>query len=86
VKLYRLKCLVRGPHDNDEGKYVAEAPDLPGCRAWGDTAAEALEDLQSVVTAFIESYRDRGDALPDAVRKTARDEGKEAVSELLVAV
>ena len=37
---------------------------LPGCRAWGDTAAQALEHLQSVATAFIESYKEMGGKLP----------------------
>jgi predicted RNase H-like HicB family nuclease len=86
VKLYRLRCLVRGSGEAGEGRFVAEAPDLPGCRAWGGTAAEALENLQSVVAAFIESYRDRGDSLPAAVRKKAREVSPEGVSELLVAV
>lgn len=86
MKLYRLRCLVRGPDETDEGKYMAEAPDLTGCRAWGDTAAEAIENLQGVVTAFIESYRDRGDPLPAVVQNASREEGREAVSELLVAV
>ena len=67
MKLYRLPLVMQEPDDGGEGKYMAEIPSLPGCRAWGDTAAEALENLQSVATAFIESYRDRGDALPPEV-------------------
>ncbi|MBM3946646.1 MAG: type II toxin-antitoxin system HicB family antitoxin, partial [SAR202 cluster bacterium] len=47
MKLYRLSCLIREPEETDEGKYLAEVPALPGCRAWGDTAAEALENLQA---------------------------------------
>jgi predicted RNase H-like HicB family nuclease len=48
------------PGEETEDKYLAEIPTLPGCRAWGDTAAQALEHLQSVTAAFIESYKDRG--------------------------
>ena len=59
MDLYRLRFVLREPSDETEGKYLAEIPDLPGCRAWGDTSAQALESLQSVATAFIESYRDR---------------------------
>ena len=43
---------------------MAEIPALPGCRAWGDTTDQALENLQSVATAFIESYKEMGDKLP----------------------
>jgi predicted RNase H-like HicB family nuclease len=86
MKFYRLNCVVQGPEDTDEEKYLAEAPDLPGCRAWGNTAAEALENLQSAVAAFIESHQDRGEKLSAAVRKSVREESPDAVSELLVAV
>lgn len=64
MKLYKLPLVMHEPSEDIEGKYMAEVPALPGCRAWGDTAAEALESLQSVASAFIESYRDRGDTLP----------------------
>ena len=72
MDLYRLRAVLREPSDETEGKYLAEIPDLPGCRAWGDTPAQALESLQSVASAFMASYRDRGDPLPPKVEKSAR--------------
>ena len=35
--------------------YLAEVPVLPGCRAWGATAEEALHNLEGVATDFIAS-------------------------------
>ena len=67
MKLYRLPLVMNEPREDTEDKYIAEVPTLPGCRAWGDTAAEALENLQSVAAGFIESYRSRGDPLPPEV-------------------
>lgn len=87
MKLYRLPLVLHKPDDGEEGEYLAEIPALPGCRAWGDTAAAALENLQSVATAFIESYRDRGDALPPEVEAASLESaGTQVVSEVLVAV
>ena len=63
MKLYRLKFTLTEPSEGTEDKYLAEVPDLPGCRAWGDTAAQAVENLQSVAVAFMESCRDHGDVL-----------------------
>ena len=86
MKLYRLPLLMHEPSEDTEDKYMAEVITLPGCRAWGDTAAEALENLQSVATAFIESYYSRGDPLPpevEAVSSESVDIG--TVSEVLVA-
>lgn len=64
MKLYRLHLVMYEPSEDTEEKYMSEVTALPGCRAWGDTAAETLENLQSVAAAFIESYRSRGDPLP----------------------
>jgi len=75
------------PREDTEDKYMAEVPALPGCRAWGDTAAEALENLQSVAAAFIESYRSRGDALPPEVEAASSESvDTQILSEVLVAV
>lgn len=63
-KQYRLPVVIRAPSEETEDKYLAEIPALPGCRAWGDTPAQAVEYVQSVATAFIESYRERGQTLP----------------------
>ena len=87
MKLYRLPLVMHEPTDDSENKYMAEVPALPGCRAWGDTAADALENLQSVAAAFIESYRSRGDSLPAEVEAVSSESiDNQMVSEVLVAV
>ena len=67
MKLYRLPLVLNEPSEDTEDRYIAEVPTLPGCRAWGDTATEALENVQSVAAQFIESYRSAGDPLPAEV-------------------
>ncbi len=87
MKLYRLPLVLREPSEDTEDQYLAEIPALPGCRAWGETAAQALENLQGVATAFIESYRAKGDALPPEVESASQEvAGTESLSEVLVAV
>ncbi len=76
MDLYRLPSVLREPSDETEGKYLAEIVALPGCQAWGDTTVQALESLQSVAAAFIQSYRDRGDPLPPQVAAAIVDAGK----------
>ena len=87
MDLYRLRAVLREPSEETENKYLAEIPDLPGCRAWGNTSAETLESLQNVAAAFIESYRDRGAPLPPQVAAAIVDARElRGVSEVLVAV
>ena len=86
MKLYRMRFILRQPSEDTENKYLAEIPGLPGCRAWGDTAAQALENLQGVATAFIESCRDRGEPLPPEVAAAEEDlDEDQTVSEVMVA-
>jgi predicted RNase H-like HicB family nuclease len=71
MKQYRLPVTVHQPGEETDNKYMAEVPILPGCRAWGETPAEALENLRSVAGEFILSYQEHGDVLPEAVEETA---------------
>ncbi len=66
---YRLPYTLREPSPETEDMYLAEVPVLPGCRAWGATAEEALENLDGVAADFIESYKQHGDELPAEIAK-----------------
>ena len=59
------------PSEETENKYMAEIPLLTGCRAWGDTPAEALENLRGVAGEFIRSFKEHGQRLPRQVEDTA---------------
>lgn len=59
------------PGAETENKFMAEVPILPGCRAWGDSLAEALDNLRSVAGEFLLSYKEHGDPLPREVEETA---------------
>ena len=69
MKLYKLRLVIYEPSEETEDKYMAEVPALPGCRAWGDSPTEVMENLQSVAAGFIDSYRSSRDALPPEVEK-----------------
>ena len=84
MKHYKLRYVMHDPSKDTEDKYMAEIPDLPGCRAWGDTPEEALDILSSVAASFIESYIDHGDELPSAVASRLID--STTTNELLVPV
>ncbi len=67
-KHYRLLCALYDPSQSTEpDKYMAETPSFPNCVAWGDTPEEAIEILESVVAATIQTYQERGYSLPPGV-------------------
>lgn len=64
---YKLPYTLRAPSEETEDMYLAEAPVLPGCRAWGATAEEALFNLEGTAADYIASGEEHGDPLPAEV-------------------
>ena len=50
--------------DEDAG-FIAEAPDLPGCSAFGDTEADAAGEAQGAIAAWLEAATAAGRAIPE---------------------
>lgn len=71
MKQYKLPVIIHQPSEETENKYLAETTLLQGCRAWGDTPDEAMDNLHSVAGEFIRSMKAHGERLPKAVEETA---------------
>jgi predicted RNase H-like HicB family nuclease len=51
---------------SDEDKaFIAEAPELPGCMADGETYQQALANLEAIIHEWIETARELGRAIPE---------------------
>lgn len=44
--------------------FVAEAPELPGCMAHGETREAALRNVQNAIELWIETSRELGEPVP----------------------
>ena len=64
-----LTYAVHEPSEDNGFLYELEVIELPGCRAWGATEAEALDYLHDVAGAFLDSYREQGKPLPGRVEE-----------------
>jgi predicted RNase H-like HicB family nuclease len=51
--------------------FIAEAIDLPGCSAFGETQSEAIVELQNAIKAWIAAATAAGNAIPPPRRKVA---------------
>ena len=49
--------------EEDEG-YIADIPDLEACSAFGETAAEALREVELAKSAWLEAARAVGKPVP----------------------
>jgi len=50
---------------DEDAAYVAEAPELPGCAADGETYAQALANAEVVIREWIETARELGRPIPE---------------------
>ncbi|MDQ3954379.1 MAG: type II toxin-antitoxin system HicB family antitoxin [Actinomycetota bacterium] len=51
-------------YSDEDGRYIADIPDLRFCSASGETPEEALQEVLKAKQAWIEAAKDRGDELP----------------------
>jgi len=49
---------------NEDGAYIAEIPELPGCMADGETAQQALANVEIIAEEWIETARELGREIP----------------------
>ena len=50
---------------NEDNKFIVEVPELSGCMADGQTAAEALENAEIIIDEWIETAQELGREVPE---------------------
>lgn len=50
---------------NEDQVFVAEAPELPGCMAHGETEELALKNIKDAIQLWIDTAREFGDPVPE---------------------
>lgn len=56
---------------DEDGCYLADVPELPGCIAHGASYQEALANAEAAMTHWLEVARELGRTIPQPRRKTA---------------
>jgi len=49
----------------DDGSFVAEVPELPGCMADGNTYQEALLNAEIIIQEWLDTARELGRNIPE---------------------
>ena len=49
---------------SEDNSYISEVPELPGCMANGDSYAEALRNVEIVISEWIETAKMLGRDIP----------------------
>ena len=56
--------LCQGTHPGEDGTYTAEIFEFHGCYAEGDTADEAIKNLEDAAASWIEAAIEQGQEIP----------------------
>jgi predicted RNase H-like HicB family nuclease len=56
---------------HDDGCWIADVPDLKYCSAHGDTPTEAVDEAQEAIALWVETARETGIPIPEAVYRPA---------------
>lgn len=48
----------------EDNAFIAEAPELPGCMADGETSQDALANIEIIINEWLETAREEGREIP----------------------
>ena len=60
--MYKYEIIVYW--SEEDGAFIAEVPELPGCAADGATYRDAIENVEIVIQEWIETARELGRSIP----------------------
>ena len=61
-----MKMRVIIEQDEDE-KFIATCPTLPGCVSEGDTRGQALANIEDAIAGYLKSLRKHGEPVPPSI-------------------
>jgi predicted RNase H-like HicB family nuclease len=69
--IYPYPLKLRPLTEAEGGGWLAEVPDLPGCRSDGETPQEAVDSVQDAIACWIEAAAEDGRPVPAPSRQAA---------------
>ncbi len=60
----RFRVLIE---QDEDGVFVVECPNLPGCISQGKTREEALANIRDAIQGYLASLEKHGEAIPPTV-------------------
>ena len=60
----KLRVIIE---QDEDGRFVATCPTLPGCVSQGETRSEARANIIDAIAGYIESLRKHGEPIPPAI-------------------
>ncbi len=65
---------------DEDGKFIASCPTLPGCWSQGDTRDEARQNIAEAMAGYLDSLKKHGDPIPPPINEDVIDIDVERVA------
>ena len=65
----KFKYRIEVSYSQEDDCYIAVVPELPGCNAFGDTAEEAVKEVETAIELWIELAKEMGREIPEPALK-----------------
>ena len=65
-------CLIEVFWSEEDGGFIAVAPDLPGCSAFGDSAAESFREMDDAMQSWLQACQAMGRPAPKPEARARR--------------
>jgi len=67
--MYKYELIIYW--SEEDGAFIVEVPELPGCMADGKTYKEAVNNAQKVISEWLETAKELGREIPSPKGKLA---------------
>jgi antitoxin HicB len=62
----KMRVLIE---QDEDGRFVATCPTLPGCLSQGNTQQEARANIQDAIAGYLESLRKHDEPVPPPISR-----------------
>ena len=80
MDIYQLDYVLHEPEESHGWMYRAKIPALQGCKAWGETPAQTLEELREIARTMLLILKENGEPLPPEITAGRNSEGSMTVA------